>query len=304
MMYFASMMIFKGNFIDSQIYSNRTGAVICGGFLNAVKITKIPLMEHRIVFMGAGSASVGVANMIASVMMETGASKEEVAKRFYLIDTKGLVSTTRGDKLAPHKEFFARTDLKPNEQKKTLLEVIKFAKPTALIGLAGVGGVFTEEVVKEMCKYSERPVIFALSNPTSKAECTAEQAYKWTDGKCVYASGSPFEPVEYKGKIYTPGQGNNMYIFPGLGLGSVVAKAKRVSDGMILTAAKALSAITTQEELDNGQLYPKLTKIREISAKIAKAVAEQAVKENLCQLDPIPTDWEKEITNFVWEPTY
>jgi malic enzyme len=215
-----------------------TGAVVVSGFLNAVKITQVPLLEHKVVFLGAGSASTGVATYIAQYMVQQGATEEQAHKCFYLIDSKGLVTTTRGDTLENHKIPFARSDC---QEKKTLLDVIKCIKPTAIIGLSGQGGTFTEDVIREMAKNNKKPIIFPLSNPTSKSECSAEDAYKFTNGTCIFASGSPFDEVVLDGITYKPGQGNNMYIFPGLGLGTVVSQAKQVSDTMIVCAATTLA---------------------------------------------------------------
>jgi len=155
-----------------------------------------------------------------------------------------------------------------------------------------------------MCIHTKKPIILSLSNPSSKAECSAEEAYNFTDGKCIFASGSPWDNVEYKGKTYVPGQGNNMYIFPGLGLGGVVSKAKIISENMILVASRTLAHYVTKEELENGRIYPELSKIRDISYHIAKDVAEQAVKENICGLDEIPKDWSTLIKDYIFDPHY
>jgi len=154
-----------------------------------------------------------------------------------------------------------------------------------------------------MSKHVEKPIIFPLSNPTNKSECTAEEAYSWTDGKCIFASGSPFDPVKYKEKIYIPGQGNNMFIFPGLGLGAVISKSKKVTDGMILESAKTLAFSVTKEELDAGRIYPDLSRIRKISFDISKAVCEKSVKEKLSQVDPEPKDWGKLISDYIYYPS-
>jgi len=281
-----------------------TGAVVLAGFLNAIKLQGIELMKQKIVFHGAGSASTGVATYIAQLMKEYGAKDEEIYNCFYLVDSRGLVTDTRGDKLEKHKESFSRKDFKKDQQLKTLFEVVKVVKPTTIIGLSGQGGAFSEELVKEMSKHVEKPIIFPLSNPTNKSECTATEAYTWTDGKCIFASGSPFDEVKYKDKIYIPGQGNNMYIFPGLGMGSVISKSKKVTDGMILESAKTLASSVTKEELEVGRIYPDLARIRKISFDIIKSVCERSVKEGLSQVDPLPKDWSQIISDYIYYPDY
>lgn len=280
-----------------------TGAVVVSGFLNAVKLNGIDLLKQKIVFMGAGSASTGVATYIAQVMKETGASDEEVHNCFYLIDSKGLVTTSRGDVLESHKVPWARKDIdSKTNHLASLLEVVKAIQPTAIIGLSGQGGVFTEQIVREMAKHQKKPIIFPLSNPTSKSECSAEQAYTWTNGSCIFASGSPFDAVVLNGVTYTPGQGNNMYIFPGLGMGAVVCRAKKVTDKMIVTAAKTLSDYVTKEDLANGRIYPGLSQIREISVKIATDVCLEA--ERTCLAEIKSDNYEKLVREYVFEPIY
>ena len=249
-----------------------TGGVALAGLLAAMRITKGKLNEQKIIFLGAGSAAVGIADMIVAGMVEEGLSKEEARKRFWFIDSKGLVTTTRGDKLAEHKVAYARNE----KSQKTLLEVVRSIKPTVLIGVSKQTGAFNEQVVREMKKHVDTPIIFALSNPTSKSECTPTQAYEWTDGNVVYASGSPFDPITYKGKTYTTGQGNNMYIFPGVGLGTVVCQATKITDSMFYIAAKTLANLVKEEDLRKGRVYPDLNDIREISAQIAFDVCEVA----------------------------
>ncbi|EFA83632.1 NADP-dependent malate dehydrogenase [Heterostelium album PN500] len=259
-----------------------TGSVILAGFINAVRATQIPLKDHRMVFFGAGSAGIGVADCIVSLMEEQGMTKEEARKRFWFVDSKGLITTNRGDELAEHKKAYARTDY--TTQLKSLLEVVKDVKPTALVGLSGIGRSFTQEIVEEMSKNVEKPIVFSLSNPTSNAECTAEQAYQWSEGRCIFASGSPFAPVEYRGHTFVPGQGNNMYIFPGLGLGAFLCQSLRVTDEMINTAAKTLASNVDDAEVITGKIYPGLSKIREISVQIATNVIEKAFEQGIATI--------------------
>lgn len=264
-----------------------TGGVALAGVLAALRITKGKLSDQRIIFLGAGSAAVGIADMIVAGMVEEGLSKQEARKRFWFLDSKGLVTTTRGDKLAEHKIPYAREE----KYIKTLLDVVKNVKPTILVGVSKQPGAFNEKIVREMKKHVDIPVIFALSNPTSKSECTPSQAYEWTNGNVVYASGSPFEPIKYKGKTYVTGQGNNMYIFPGVGLGANVCKATKITDSMFYAAAKTLANLVSKEDLKKGRVYPDLNDIRKISAHIAVSVCEVAYSEGIA--------WEKRPENLL-----
>lgn len=280
-----------------------TGAVVAAGFVNAARMSGKPLQEQKLVFFGAGSAGIGVADMIVAMMVEEGMTAEDARKQFWLVDSQGLVTKNRGDKLAAHKVPYARSD-NGDVQLKNLLEVVKHVKPTALVGLAGVsGGEFTPEILKELASFSDRPIVFALSNPTSKAECTAHDAYVHSEGRAIFASGSPFEPVEYNGKTLFPGQGNNMYIFPGLGFGAVIADATRVTDGMISAAARALARCVTEEEIAAGRVYPKLDRIRSISATVAAAVVERAFEEGVAQIER-PDNLLAQIEGAMYYPDY
>jgi len=276
-----------------------TGSVALAGVLSGLRITGEKLIDQRIVFLGAGSAAIGIANMIAAGMVEEGYTVEKARERFWFLDTKGLVTNNRGDKLADHKIPFARDE----EYVKDLVDVVKNVKPTILMGLSGQPGSFSKEVIEELNRHVDRPMIFALSNPTSKAECTAEQAYTWTDGKGIFSSGSPFDPVNYKGKLLSPGQGNNMYIFPGVGLGASVCKSTEVTDSMFYIAAKTLADMVSEESLDCGNLYPKLSSIREISLKIAVAVCQVAYNEGLARLEK-PEDLEAFVKKSMFSPHY
>jgi len=280
-----------------------TGAVIASGFINACKVTGIPMNEQKLVFLGAGSAGIGVADSIVNVMQQHGMTNLEARRRFWFVDSKGLVTLNRGDTLQSFKIPYARDDVPAGASLNSLLDVVKHIKPTGLIGLSGVPKSFTKEILVELGKNCEHPLVFSLSNPTSKAECTAQEAYECTEGRCVFASGSPFPPVEYNGKTFLPGQGNNMYIFPGLGFGSVLCKASRVTDGMISAAATALANYVSPEEIHAGTIYPSLSKIRDISAIIAQAVVEQAFKEGVAQVER-PEDLLAEIKGTMYQPQY
>ena len=183
------------------------------------------------------------------------------------------------------------------------LSAIKALKPTGIIGVAAVGGTFTREVLEEMARLNERPIVFALSNPTSKAECDAEQAYRHTNGRALFACGSPFDPVQFNGKTFVPRQGNNSYIFPGVGLGGIVSRARHITDDMFMAAAHELAHLVTESDLEQGSLYPALPRIREVSLHIAKAVAETAAKNGLAGTPPAP-DMLKHIKAQMYDPHY
>jgi malate dehydrogenase (oxaloacetate-decarboxylating)(NADP+) len=272
---FALLNKYRSRFLCFNDDLQGTGAVALAGLLAALRATGEKIQDQRIVFLGAGTAAVGSADMMAAVMVKNGLTPEQARKQFWLVDSKGLVTTGRGDTLSEHKVPYARQEA----YLKTLLDVVKQVKPTVLLGLSTQSGAFNEEVIKTMQKQVKRPIIFALSNPTSKAECTPEQIYRWTNGSGIYASGSPFAPVEYNGRTFKPCQGNNMYIFPGVGLGATLSEAQTVTDSMFLAAAKTLAAMVGEQELEVGALYPSLTQIRDISGAIAAAVWEIAWSE-------------------------
>lgn len=257
-----------------------TGAVILGGVMNAVKRSGVHPRDQRAVFLGAGSAGVGVAKQIVDYFVKEGMTEEEAAACFYLVDTKGLVTADRGDKLADHKVYFARKD-NNGQQFKTLEEVIDYVKPTMLMGLSTLGGVFTPEILKKMAEWNKQPIIFPLSNPSHKSECDLEAAVVNTDGRALFASGSPFAPVTFTNSagetnIYYGGQGNNMYVFPGIGLGTILSKAVEVTDSMIYASGEALTKTITPEEEERGLLYPDLTRIREVSIVVTREVIRAA----------------------------
>ncbi|ORX94162.1 hypothetical protein K493DRAFT_324897 [Basidiobolus meristosporus CBS 931.73] len=259
-----------------------TGAVILSGFINAVREVGIPAKQHRLLFFGAGSAAVGVAKQIMDYfVLEHGMTEDEAKRLFWLNDSKGLVTLDRGDKLAQHKVYFARDD-NEGKQFKDLKETIEHVRPTALIGLSSQQGMFTPEVLQILTKINERPIVFPLSNPATQAECSFEQAMIHTKGKVLFASGTAFPRYkDEQGVEHVPGQGNNMYIFPGLGLGAILARPSRITDTIIYASAAALADSLTEDERKSHLLYPRIDRIREVSAVVAAAVCRQAVKENL-----------------------
>uniref|UniRef100_A0A453E6N2 Malic enzyme n=1 Tax=Aegilops tauschii subsp. strangulata TaxID=200361 RepID=A0A453E6N2_AEGTS len=267
-----------------------TASVVLAGLLSSLKVVGGTLAEHTYLFLGAGEAGTGIAELIAlEISKQTNAPIEECRKKVFLVDSKGLIVSSRKNSLQPFKTSWAHE----REPVTTLLDAIKSIRPTVLIGTSGVGRAFTKEVIEAMASFNERPVIFSLSNPTSHSECTAEEAYKWTQGRAVFASGSPFDPVEYDGKIRVPGQANNAYIFPGFGLGVVISGAIRVHEDMLLAASETLAAQATQENFDKGSIFPPFTNIRKISALIAASVAAKAYELGLATRLPRPRDLEK-----------
>ncbi|KAI9322444.1 hypothetical protein BX666DRAFT_1894814 [Dichotomocladium elegans] len=265
-----------------------TGAVILAGFMNAVRLaeekTGLDPKDHRIVFFGAGSSAIGVGKQILMYFMRHHHMSEEEAKRiFYFVDSKGLITLDRGDTLAEHKVYFARSD-NDHAQYRGLCEVIDYVKPTALIGLSAQHQAFTKEAIEKMAAINELPIIFPLSNPMTNAETTFQQAMDYTNQRVLFASGTAFPPYRLpSGELKYAGQGNNMYVFPGLGLGAILAKATRVSDSMVYEAAKGLATSLAPEEIDDGSLYPSLTRIREVSAEVAAAVCDEAIREHLAR---------------------
>eukprot|EP00030_Apusomonadida_sp_AF-17_P002487 a339857_74.p2 GENE.a339857_74~~a339857_74.p2 ORF type:complete len:586 (-),score=275.24 a339857_74:56-1780(-) len=254
-----------------------TGAVIAAGFLVAAKVLGIKISDLRCVFLGAGSAGIGVADRIVSLMVEEGLTPEAARRQFWFLDSKGLVTTHRAS-LEDFKVPYARPDMPDGLD---LITVIREVKPSALVGLSMQSGAFNEAIIRALHASCPRPLIFPLSNPTSKSECSAHDAIHWTNAECLFASGSPFPPVSFQGREIVTGQGNNMFVFPGLGLGAVLAQASAVTDGMINAAVRSLAAMVTDDDIAHGMVYPPVRKIREISANVAGAVLEQAIAEGV-----------------------
>ncbi|CAG8984071.1 hypothetical protein HYALB_00003013 [Hymenoscyphus albidus] len=258
-----------------------TGAVILAGIITALKKSGIPVKDQRAVFMGAGSAGVGVAKQIVEYFIKEGLTEDEARKRFWFVDTKGLITNDRGDKLAQHKIYFSRDD-NESQQFKSLPEIVDYVKPTILMGLSTIRGIFDETLLNKMATLNKNPIIFPLSNPSSNAECTFEEAMKYTNGTALFASGSPFPNYTHAdGKVSKCSQGNNMYVFPGIGLGSILCKAQNISQEMIYTSATSLSSTLTDAEYDSGMLYPELDRIRAVSVIVARDVIREAQREGL-----------------------
>ncbi|CZT13321.1 hypothetical protein WAI453_005345 [Rhynchosporium graminicola] len=280
-----------------------TGAVILAGIINALKKSGVPVKEQRAVFMGAGSAGVGVAKQIVECFIKEGLTEDEARRCFWFVDTKGLITDDRGDRLAQHKVYFSRDDNK-GLQFKTLPEVVDFVKPTILMGLSTMRGIFDEHILKTMAKLNPNPIIFPLSNPSSNSECTFEEAIKHTNGTAIFASGSPFQPYLYKDKIMIPSQGNNMYVFPGIGLAAILCKSVHISNSMIYASAVALSNAITPAELTDGRLYPELDRIREVSVVVAREVIREAQRQGLDREPSIRDLGDRELDRWIRERMY
>jgi malate dehydrogenase (oxaloacetate-decarboxylating)(NADP+) len=253
-----------------------TAAVALAGIFSALRVTGAKLADQRLLFLGAGEAATGIADLVVSAMQAEGLSESDARHRNWLVDSRGLVVKHRSE-LAEHKVPYAHD----HEPIKDFLSAIRALKPTVIIGVAAVGGTFTPEVLQAMAELNERPIVFALSNPTSRAECSAEEAYLHTAGRALFACGSPYEPVVVAGRTFVPRQGNNSYIFPGVGLGAIVSGARRITDEMFMSAAHALAQLVTEADLAQGSLYPALPRIREVSAHIAAEVARVAYQRGL-----------------------
>ncbi|CAN9514117.1 unnamed protein product [Ophioblennius macclurei] len=277
-----------------------TAAVAVAGLLAALRLTKSKMSDHTVVFQGAGEAAMGIAELITMVMEKEGLPKEQGLKKIWMVDSKGLIVKGRNH-LTHEKERFAHE----HAEMKKLEDVVRELKPTAIIGVAAVAGAFTEQIIKDMASFNERPIIFALSNPTSKAECTAEQCYTITEGRGIFASGSPFDPVTLPdGRTFYPGQGNNAYIFPGVGLGVIACSLRHITEEIFLTSAEALADLVTEKDLAEGRLYPPLSSIRDVSLKLAAKIMEYAYQHKMATLRPEPSDKEAHVRALAYSTDY
>ena len=289
---------YRGNtcLFDDDIQG--TGGVAVAGVIASMRITGGNLSEQKILFLGAGEAGIGIADVFVSALREEGMSQEEARQHCWFVDSKGLLVAGR-DNIAVHKEPYAHK----HDYIADFVDAVKALKPTAILGLSGQPGTFTREVVEAMARINERPIIFALSNPTSQAECTAEQAYTWSEGRAIFASGSPFAPVKLGHQTLVPGQGNNAYIFPGVGLGVIVSRSRVVTDEMFLAAARSLASQVTETDLEGGRVYPALSHIRQVSALIARDVAKMAYDNGFTDREE-PEDILEDINEYMYQPVY
>jgi malate dehydrogenase (oxaloacetate-decarboxylating)(NADP+) len=272
-----------------------TAAVALAGVYASTRITGVSFRDLRIMFLGAGSAATGIADLMTTAFVDDGLSLDDARHHLWFVDLNGLVVKGRRD-LMPHNLPYAH-----DHESLAFVEAIDAIRPHVLIGATGAPGTFTRTVIERMAVINKRPVIFALSNPTSKAECTAEQAYSWSGGRAVFASGSPFPPVIFEGRTLRPGQGNNAYVFPGIGLGAVASRARTLPDELFLAAARTLAGLVRQEDLDEGSLYPQLRGIRKLSLAIATSVATKAYEMNLAR-EKRPKNLRRHIKALMYEP--
>lgn len=275
-----------------------TAAVAVGGLYAALRITEQKFEDQRILFLGAGEAGTGIGELMVSAMKDLGLPENEARRRCWFVDSKGLIVAGRKD-LSEHKLAFAQD----HPYLPDFLSSLEALKPTVIIGASGQANAFTPEILQAMARINEQPIVFALSNPTSMAECTAIDAYTHTQGRCIFAGGSPFAPVTVNGKTHVPGQGNNVYIFPGVGLGAVACRVKHILNVMFLAAAKTMASLVTEEDLAKGSIYPPLAKIREVSLNIATAVCEIAYAEGIAGI-PEPSDIKAFLKSRMYDPRY
>ena len=275
-----------------------TASVTIAGLITALQIKSEKLKDQTILFEGAGSAGVGIANMIVTAMTLEGLSKEDAQKKISLFDVGGLLEPSRQD-LNQWQKPYAH----PHAPAKDLHEAVASLKPTVLIGVSTVGGTFTEAVVKEMSKNNERPIIFALSNPTDKAECTAQQAYEWSDGKALFAAGVQFPEVNVHGKTFEPGQANNFYVFPAVAMAVYLTRPKRITDEMFIAAAHALAEQVSSQERDKGLLYPPQRDVFNVEVRTAMKVARIIFDQKLATVEE-PADLVSWTEAQVYKPEY
>jgi len=284
-----------------------TAAVAAATLISAINVTGIPLEQQKIAVFGFGSAGIGITNLLAQFMQDHGLSQQEARNRFYGIGRYGLITESTKD-LRPEQRVYARKDSEvqswrgPNEEI-SLLDVIRHAQPSVLIGVSGQGGTFTEEAVREMAKHTARPVIFPLSNPTSRSEATPQDLMKWTEGRALIGTGTAFPLVNVGGKEIHIAQTNNSYIFPGLALGIISAKAKRVTDTMIKAAAQELVRHLPTQKDKQASLLPPLSDARRLGQLIGEAVGKQAIRDGHAQIAD-ESALKRELQANIWEPVY
>jgi malate dehydrogenase (oxaloacetate-decarboxylating) len=283
-----------------------TGAVVLGGVLAALRLTGQRMQDQRLVVLGAGAGGVGVTRQLHAGLVAAGLSEGEARERLYTIDSRGLITDARAN-LDEYKRAFARPagDVAgwslDDPSRVTLLDVIRNARPTSIIGMSGQPGVFDEEVVRAQCENAARPLIFPLSNPTAKAEGKPEDILRWSGGRAVVATGSPFEPVAYDGSQRHIGQGNNVFVFPGIGLGALAVGARQITDGMLTAASTALTEAVSSADLERGSVYPSMSRLREVTVDVAAAVAE-AVEAGVADAPDEP--FVDLVRRSMWTPEY
>lgn len=275
-----------------------TAGITLAGMINATKLKGTKLKDEKYLFLGAGSAGIGLANLLCSALVAQGMTLKEAQSQVHMFDVNGLLESTRTD-LVDFQMPYAH----PHAPTRDFVEAIESIKPTTIIGVSTIGGAFTQQVLEAMSRINERPVILALSNPTEHAECTAEQAYNWSKGKAIYAAGVQFPPACYNGQTFLPGQANNFYIFPAVGMSIFATQAKRVSDEMFIEAAAAVADQVPPEQLQQGLLYPLQSNILEVEIQTAARVAKLVFDAGLARVDR-PTDMVAFIRQHVYKPEY
>jgi len=285
-----------------------TGAITLAAAVSAVRVCGSPMRNQRVVILGAGTAGLGIADQIRDAMIREGVSSEEATARFWLVDAAGLLTDDMGERLRDYQAPYARPAAEVKRWKRNgsegaadLAEVVRQVRPTMLIGASTAAGAFTETVIREMAKHCDRPIIFPLSNPASMAEATPADLIAWTEGRALMATGSPFQPVTYRGVTHVVGQVNNAMLYPGLCLGAIVSRARRISDNMFAAAANAVSSLVAVR-LPGASLLPHVDDLRIVSLTVAVAVAEAAVQDGLARVNF--NDIVQQVGDAMWEPEY
>jgi len=289
---------FRDKFCSYNDDIQGTAAIATAGFISISRLMKKPFTDQRFLFLGAGAAAFGIADLLVKKFQKDGLTKHEALKRIWMFDINGLLVRSRNDLTDFQKDFAHDSDFTDN-----FADAVLKIRPNAIVGVSTVGGAFNRQVVENMSLVNERPIIFPFSNPTSHSECTAEQAYTWSKGKAVFASGSPFAPVTFEGKTFTPGQGNNVFIFPAMGLAIFATEAKKVTDEMFITAAEAVAEQVTESDFENGLIYPRITDILKVSLNVAVKVSEQIFNSGLAGVER-PKDIRAMIESRMYVPSY
>ncbi|HBM15018.1 MAG TPA: NAD-dependent malic enzyme [Lentisphaeria bacterium] len=287
-----------------------TASISLACVLSGIGFSGLDFKKHRVVVFGAGAAGTGIVYQLCDAFKRFGMSEDEAFKMFYLVDRFGLLVDGM-DSVQPYQKAFARNRKEldawhvADKNNISLLDTVRHAKPTIIIGCSTVAGAFTEEIIREMCKHCSMPIIMPLSNPDTKAEAKPNDLISWTEGKALIATGTPFKAVDYKGRKYVPSQCNNAFIFPGIGLGAVISKASKITDNMFFAASIAVRdyAENCESCKENNQLLPPISEVREINWKVTIAVIKQAIADGVAGIDS-NTDIEKKIAQVIWEPKY
>lgn len=275
-----------------------TGSIVVAGFISAARVKKTRLSDERVLFFGAGEAGTGAAEQLANAMVKEGLTRKEAEARMFLFDIDGLVTTHRSETADSHKPF-----VKDMDEDRDLVSCIRKIRPTAIVGLSTVGGAFTEDVIRTMAEINERPVIFALSNPNSKSECSAEDAYRYSDGRALFASGSPFAEVDVGGRHFVPRQGNNAYIYPPIGLAGLLGRCRTIESDYLLIASETVASLVTDADLAQGSLYPPFDIVRDIVKAVTVNILKRAFETGNAQIER-PDDLEKFVADSMYEPHY